>query len=79
MKHNRPLNRLNPFARRAVHSANRRRGPHSPRRLAFEGLESKNLLTTFTVDSVLDTEDANPGDGVAEDDDGNTTLDIGFV
>ncbi|MHC4880085.1 MAG: choice-of-anchor Q domain-containing protein [Planctomycetota bacterium] len=37
-------------------------------------LEQRTLLTTFTVDSLLDAVDANPGDGVADDGSGNVTL-----
>lgn len=39
-----------------------------------EVLESRQLLTTFTVNSLLDTGDALPGDGVADDGNGNVTL-----
>jgi CSLREA domain-containing protein len=37
-------------------------------------LEDRALLSTFVVNSTLDTPDANPGDGVAEDLAGNVTL-----
>src|SRR5688572_7311465 len=40
----------------------------------FERLEDRALLAAFTVNSLLDTVDANPGDGVAQDAAGQTTL-----
>ena len=45
-----------------------------PRRPAAERLEARTLLTTFTVNSLLDTADTTPGDGLALDAAGNTTL-----
>ena len=39
-----------------------------------EVLENRQLLTTFTVNSTDDTPDANPGDGIAADVDGNVSL-----
>jgi len=39
-----------------------------------ERLETRTLLTAFTVDSYLDTVDANPGDGFALDTNGKTSL-----
>ena len=47
-----------------------------PRRLVagIQCLEERLLLTTFVVDSTLDTVDANPGDGVAADAMGRVTL-----
>ena len=33
----------------------------------FQQLEDRRVLATFAVDSTLDTQDANPGDGVAKD------------
>ncbi|MBC7815710.1 MAG: hypothetical protein IAG10_02295 [Planctomycetaceae bacterium] len=47
-----------------------------PRRLVgrIQCLEERVLLTTFVVDSTLDTADANPGDGVAADSMGRVTL-----
>lgn len=45
-----------------------------PRSARGERLEARTLLTTFTVNSVIDTVDANPGDGVALDASGNTSL-----
>ena len=39
-----------------------------------ERLEARTLLTSFTVDSYLDTVDANPGDGFALDTNGKTSL-----
>ena len=41
---------------------------------ATQSLETRTLLSTFTVNSTADTVDANPGDGLAEDADGMTTL-----
>ena len=47
-----------------------------PQRLVagIQCLEERLLLTTFVVDSTLDTVDANPGDGVAADAMGRVTL-----
>ena len=42
------------------------RGPKLHRRLSIEPLEMKRLLAVFTVDSVLDAVDQNPGDGICE-------------
>ena len=42
--------------------------------LHCEFLEDRRVLATFTVGDLGDTPDANPGDGVAEDAGGNTTL-----
>ena len=39
-----------------------------------EVLEPRSLLTTFTVNSLADTPDANPGDGFAVDANGETSL-----
>ena len=39
-----------------------------------EALEDRTLLSTFTVNTTADTMDANPGDGIAADADGNTSL-----
>ncbi len=44
------------------------------RQLRHEQLEDRRMLTLFAVDDFNDTVDANPGDGVAEDVWGNTTL-----
>lgn len=44
------------------------------RRLQCELLEDRRVLATFTVGDLGDTNDANPGDGVAADAAGNTTL-----
>ena len=41
---------------------------------AVEALEDRTLLSTFTVNTTADTMDANPGDGIAADADGNTSL-----
>ncbi|MCR9201647.1 MAG: right-handed parallel beta-helix repeat-containing protein [Planctomycetaceae bacterium] len=48
------------------------RAPAPPR--SIEMLESRQLLTTFTVNSLADTADANPGDGIAADANGETSL-----
>ena len=54
--------------------------PERPRRLfrriplRLESLEERIMLSTFVVNSFDDTVDDNPGDGVAEDGSGNTTL-----
>ncbi len=53
-------------------NVNRRR--RQQRRLKLEQLEDRRLLATFQVNSFLDTVDANPGDGVAVDSSGNTSL-----
>ena len=39
-----------------------------------EAREERTLLSTFTVNTTADTMDANPGDGIAADADGNTSL-----
>ena len=39
-----------------------------------EALEDQTWLSTFTVNTTADTMDANPGDGIAADADGNTSL-----
>ncbi|MCU0878189.1 MAG: Ig-like domain-containing protein, partial [Pirellulaceae bacterium] len=44
------------------------------RRLLLESLEQRHLLATFTVNSFLDTVDADLFDGVAQDSEGRTTL-----
>src|SRR5437868_2290061 len=51
----------------------RRRGPRCGRR-PVETLERRTLLSTFTVNTVLDTVDVNPGDGLARDASGRTSL-----
>lgn len=38
------------------------------------GLEDRTLLAAFVVNTLLDTVDANPGDGLALDANGNTSL-----
>jgi len=49
------------------------RRKHKPATSA-ELLEDRTLLTVFTVNTTTDTIDANPGDGIAADLDGNTSL-----
>ena len=61
---------------RLVSSLGWRKIPASQRsrELRLELLEDRSLPATFVVNSVLDTVDANPGDMVAADASGNTTL-----
>ena len=59
--------------------ATRRKSPHRtaavrPRRCLLEPLEPRLVLAVFTVNTTADTVDAYPGDGVAADVDGNTSL-----
>lgn len=56
-------------ARRAKPKRTNRR--HRPR---FETLESRRLLAVYTVDTFLDTVDANVNDGIAADVSGRTSL-----
>ena len=44
------------------------------RRRTFERLEDRRLLALFSVNTLLDTVDANPGDGIARDAAGETSL-----
>ncbi len=44
------------------------------RQLFLESLEPRQLLATFTVNTTADTVDAIPGDGLAQDASGNTSL-----
>jgi hypothetical protein len=44
------------------------------KRLMFEQLEARSLLTVFAVNTTTDTVDINPGDGLAVDASGNTSL-----
>lgn len=52
----------------------RKRIRDAKRSLAIECLENRMLLSTFTVNTTADTVDANPGDGMAQDAIGNTSL-----
>lgn len=56
----------------------KRKPPRRPRGLQcrprLESLEDRNLLAVFTVNTTADTVDANPGDGVALDANGQTSL-----
>jgi hypothetical protein len=52
----------------------RLRGGLRKRPRIIERLEDRSLLALFTVNSLLDTVDANPGDGIAQDAAGQTTL-----
>ena len=63
------LLRKQPLSRRST-----RRRRNGDVALAVELLEDRALLSTFTVTSTSDTIDANPGDGIAEDAGGATTL-----
>jgi predicted outer membrane repeat protein len=45
-----------------------------PRHFDFSPLEDRTLLAAFVVNSPLDSVDATPGDGLASDASGNTTL-----
>lgn len=69
-------NWLTKFGHRPFRSTSVRRSSGVPkfRPAMIESLEERVLLTTFTVNSLLDTVDANPGDGVALDGSGNTSL-----
>src|SRR5262245_49893876 len=40
----------------------------------LERLEDRTVLSTFVVNTTADTVDANPGDGLAQDSSGNTSL-----
>jgi hypothetical protein len=63
------------LARKQLHvRRSTRRNQHGDLWPAAELLEDRTLLSTFTVDSTSDTIDVNPGDGVAEDAGGLTTL-----
>lgn len=66
----RPLRRFRNSSRRSSQTAHRTSAVHQQ----TERLETRTLLTTFNVNSVLDTVDINPGDGVAVDASGNTSL-----
>src|SRR5262245_4434287 len=55
-------------------NSSHKRGKAVRRRLGLEPLEERCTPATFTVNSLLDTHDANPGDGNAQDDQGRTTL-----
>ena len=57
----------------------RRKSPHptaaiSRRRCLLEPLEPRLYLAVFTVNTTADTVDVDPGDGIAADVDGNTSL-----
>ncbi|MCB9951704.1 MAG: VCBS repeat-containing protein [Planctomycetaceae bacterium] len=56
----------------AFHTSRRRKRAVLTHRLEF--LEDRTLLAAFTVDTLFDTPDASPGDGVAEDAMGRKTL-----
>lgn len=61
---------------RRFESHNHKLSKHRRRRrgLSLERLENRRVLATFTVNTALDTIDINPGDGVAADAAGNTSL-----
>ena len=52
----------------------RSRSGDSTRRASAQQLESRQLLSAYTVNTTLDTVDTNPGDGLALDSHGNTSL-----
>jgi VCBS repeat-containing protein len=54
-----------------------RRRPSGP--LAVEHLEDRTVPSTFVVSTTADTQDANPGDGLAQDSNGNTSLRAAFM
>jgi len=54
--------------------AQTRRRPFCSSTSRVEALEDRTLLSTFSVNSTADTVDADPGDGVAQDSGGATTL-----
>lgn len=62
------------LADRVVRRKTTRRKPVTRVSRMTEQLESRTLLTSFTVDSFFDTVDQNPGDMVALDDAGQTSL-----
>lgn len=66
----------NNFSSQSSRPAARRRFSSRRRKFlrAFEQLEDRSLLAAFTVNSFLDAVDANPGDGLAQDTAGLTTL-----
>ena len=69
--------RLRSQPRRARQAAFRRhRRIERPAAFGHSGetLETRTLLTTFTVDTLTDATDSNPGDGSADDGSGNVTL-----
>lgn len=61
-------------AKRMKRPSVKRRNLHVSRRNLTEALEQRSLLTTFTVNSLADTPDATPGDGVALDANGEVSL-----
>ncbi len=71
------LNHLFPFSRRYARYRHRDYGQShvlTTPAIVCEALEDRTLLAAFVVDSLLDTPDAMPGDGIAEDAVGLTTL-----
>ncbi len=69
----------NAHNRQSKSSLRTRRVKHNRRRarrriLHVEALEPRRVLAAFSVNSIADTVDVNPGDGLAEDALGNTTL-----
>ena len=65
--------RIDWLARVKTRLSNRRRNSR-PLSVVAECLEDRALLSAFTVNSNLDTADANPGDGIAADSLGRATL-----
>ena len=50
------------------------RGGRRQRIWTIERLEDRSLFANFAVNALSDTVDANPGDGLANDESGMTTL-----
>ena len=68
---------MTPLQRLALSSRNRptkKTGKRRSRQLFLESLESRQLLATFVVNTFADTQDAAPGDGLAADASGFTSL-----
>src|SRR5262245_24718897 len=62
-----PMSRPKPLARKQSTKV-------AKPRLALEALEDRSVPATFIVNTTLDTVDISPGDGLARDSAGNTSL-----